>query len=220
MNDHVRKLLALQSGVISRRQVHEAGLQDHDIRRVLRRREWATVYDGVYVDHTGALDWTQRAWAAVLGCWPAALSHESARRGADGPGRHGFDDGGKIHVAVESNRAVRAPNGVTVHRLADLDAKVLWQTSPPRQRIEHAVIDLAAESVHELDAVGHLADAVRARLTTGARLHGARPAVASHGEPFSTPSSMMSRRAHARLSSTATSPASSERTACRQGHAR
>lgn len=32
----------------------------------MRRREWATFHQGVYVDHTGALTWLQSAWAAVL----------------------------------------------------------------------------------------------------------------------------------------------------------
>ena len=44
------------------------------------------VHPGVYVNHTGELTWLQRAWAAVLFAWPAALSHDSALRAADGPG--------------------------------------------------------------------------------------------------------------------------------------
>ena len=41
-------VLRLQSGVIARRQALEAGLQSHDIRRLLRRNEWARVHDGVF----------------------------------------------------------------------------------------------------------------------------------------------------------------------------
>ena len=56
------------------------------------------------------------------------------------------------------------------HRLADLDSKVLWHTSPPRQRIEHAAVDLASLASRDIDAVAYLADAVRARLTTAERI--------------------------------------------------
>lgn len=166
-------LISHQDGVISRAQAFECGAADYDVRRFVRRKDWARVHAGVYVDHTGPLTWQQRAWAAVLSCEPAALCHVSARRAAEGPGRTGHDDGGPIHVAVEVNRAIRAPEGVLIHRLADLDAKVLWNASPPRQRPEEAVIDLAASARREIDAIAHLADAVRARITTTARLQSA-----------------------------------------------
>ena len=48
--------------------------QDADIARMLRRRDLVTVLPGVYVNHTGAQTWEQRAWAAVLYFWPAALT--------------------------------------------------------------------------------------------------------------------------------------------------
>lgn len=139
-------LLRYQDGVISRAQAVEYGAAEHEIRRLLRTNEWARVHPGVYVDHTGPLTWQQRAWAAVLCCQPAALCHESARRAADGPGRAVHDDGSPIHVAVDHSRMPAAPDGVRVHRLADFDAKVLWNASPPRQRPEEAVVDLAASA--------------------------------------------------------------------------
>jgi hypothetical protein len=74
----IAALLALQRGVISRRQVLAAGGVDHEIARLLRRRIWARVHDGVYVDHTGKPSWQQRAWAAVIYYWPAVLDGASA----------------------------------------------------------------------------------------------------------------------------------------------
>lgn len=75
----VRRLLELQHGVISRRQVRSCGGDAHDVRRMIRRREWARVHPGVYVDHTGSATWVQRAQAAVLYAGPrAALDRESA----------------------------------------------------------------------------------------------------------------------------------------------
>jgi hypothetical protein len=61
MNSILARHLALQAGVISRRQALSAGLEPHDVRRLLRRREWALLHPGVYVDHTGTPSWLQRA---------------------------------------------------------------------------------------------------------------------------------------------------------------
>lgn len=173
MNEDVAALLAAQSGVVSRRQALAAGMHDHEVRRLVRRREWARVHDGVFVDHTGPLVWTQRAWAAVLAVAPAALCHGSALRATDGPGRRDQADHGPLHVAVDRKRSVVAPDGVVVHRLAHLDAKVLWHVSPPRLRVEEAVLDLAAEAASDFAAVSRLADAVQSRLTTADRIRAA-----------------------------------------------
>ncbi len=70
----VDDLFEFQHGVISRRQVLDADGSDADIERLVRRREWARVHDGVYVNHTGPLTSFQRAWAALLRHWPAALA--------------------------------------------------------------------------------------------------------------------------------------------------
>lgn len=167
--DDVRELMLRQAGVIARSQARAAGLAAHDIRRLLRRRDWAVAHPGVYVDHTGPLTWLQRSWAAVLLAWPAALCHTSALRAGDLEQRD-HDDGGSVHVAVDRDRSVRAPRGIVVHRLADLDRKTLWNSSPPRLRVEEAALDVAAESATDFDAVAVLADAVQSRRTTPARL--------------------------------------------------
>ena len=60
------ELLALQSGVVSRRQLTGLGVEVHDLQRMLRRRELVRVHPGVFVDHTGSLTWLQRAWVGVL----------------------------------------------------------------------------------------------------------------------------------------------------------
>jgi hypothetical protein len=166
----IDELLTLQDGVIARRQVLAAGRSANDIRRWLRQRRWATVHPGVYVEHTGPLTWRQRAWAAILYAAPAALSHDSAVRAVDGPGRADRRDDDPIHVAVDRTRHFEPPPGVVAHQLAGLPARTLWNVSPPRLRIEEALVDLAAEAPDELRAIGVLADAVRARRTTPARL--------------------------------------------------
>ena len=140
------------------------------MRRLLRRREWAVVHPGVYADHTGALTWVQRAWAAVLTSWPAALCHDSALRALDGPSRLDRLDADVIHVAVDRDRCVRVPPRVVLHRLSHFDERVQLNTSPPRVRVEHAAIDVAAGAVDESRAVAVLAGVVQSRHTTAPRL--------------------------------------------------
>ena len=143
------ELVQRQDGVVARRQVLAAAGSDNDIERLLRQRRWARVHPGVYVGHTGPPTWDQRAWAAVLFFWPAALCRDSV---VD-PGRM------PIHVMVAAHRArVRLP-GVVVHRSRGLDTQVRWNVGPPRQRLEHAVIDVAAAAKDRWGGLAVLAEA-------------------------------------------------------------
>lgn len=172
MESEIARLLVVQSGVISRRQVLAEGCGVHDIRRKVRRREWARLHPGVYVNHTGPPTWEQQAWAAVLAVAPAALSHESAVQAAR---RLGGVRGGDepIHVAVDRRRMVAAPGGVVLHQLAHLDTRVHWNLAPPRVRIEQAVLDVAASATDDFAAIAALASVVQSRQTTAARIRAA-----------------------------------------------
>jgi hypothetical protein len=166
-----REILFRQSGVITRRQLHRCGHSPADLKRMCRRRELVRVAEGVFVDHTGPLTWLQRAWAGVLTAGgSAALFGTSALRAMNGPGLRGHDERGPIHVAVDRHRSVASPNGVVLHRVTRLHAKVLWNMSPPRMRAEEAVLDVAAAASRDADVVAALAAAVQGRLTTADRL--------------------------------------------------
>ncbi|MBB6627191.1 type IV toxin-antitoxin system AbiEi family antitoxin domain-containing protein [Nocardioides sp. KIGAM211] len=167
--DELARILKQQDGVVSRRQVLGTGASEPDLKRMLRRRELTPVHPGTFVEHTGPLTWQQRAWAAVLCCWPAALSHDSAVRAGEGPGRRDRDDS-VIHVAVDRSRHVAAPDGVRLHRTPGFEDRVQWNLGPPRIRFEEAVLDVAAAAGSELDAVAALADACGSRRTTALRL--------------------------------------------------
>lgn len=168
-------LLADQAGVVSRRQLRAAGYVDHDLRRLVRRRELVAVHPGVYVDHTGPPTWQQRAWSAVLLAWPAALHGASAIRADRGPGYRAEEGRAPVHVAIDHSRRVGSVPQVRVHRVVDLDAQVRWNLGPPRQHHEDAVLDVAvrARRTAALDAVAALTDAVNARCTTPDRLRAA-----------------------------------------------
>lgn len=172
-------LLSLQSGVVARRQLTARGVPPHELERMLRRRDLVRVHDGVFLDHTGTPTWLQRAWIGVLIAWPAALAGDSALRAADGPGRAGRDDS-VIHVAVSRDRKVVLPAGYRLHRVSRLPLKVTWNTSPPRIRVEEALIDVADGAPDDFSAISTLADAIQARRTTPTRIRDrldARPRV-------------------------------------------
>jgi hypothetical protein len=156
----VQDLLDVQDGVVSRRQLLERGATDADIRRWLRRKDLARVHPGVFVNHTGTLSWASRSWAAVLYFWPAALARDSVVNRA----------GDVIHVAVDASRRVSRLPGVQVHRLVGFDERVQWNTSPPRVRLEDALLSWAAEASTRSAALVVLSDACRRRITTPARL--------------------------------------------------
>ena len=71
----IDELLAHQSGVVAMRQALDAGLGEREVADRLRTRAWVPLHRGVYLDHAGSPTWLQRAWAAVLLAWPAALCH-------------------------------------------------------------------------------------------------------------------------------------------------
>jgi hypothetical protein len=164
----LRTLLDDQAGVVSRRQATACGLAPHDLARAIRRRELVRLHPGVYLAHTGEPTWLQRAWAGVLLCWPAALSHTSALRAVEGPGGHRQER--VIEVAVDNPRTPIARPGLVVHRLRDLEQRVQWNAGPPRLRYEEAALDVAALARSDFAALAELSRAVQGRRTTAARL--------------------------------------------------
>lgn len=165
----VADVLRHQQDVVARPQALARGMTASDVARKVRRREWVVVHPGVYVAHTGPMTWLQRAWAAVLACWPAALDGRAAMRAHEGPGRR-HADGAAIEVMVSHARRVRAPDGVAVRRDRSFEQRVQWNLSPPRKRYDAAVIELADRAPSDTAAVAILADACGGRRTTAARL--------------------------------------------------
>lgn len=152
----------IQGGVISRRQLRELHAQDHDIRRLVRNRELAVIHPGVYVNHTGNPTWGQRAWAAVLLCWPAALTARSALPK--------LRERAPIEVMVPLRRTVRAPDGVIVRRRARFDGYVDWAAYPPRQLLAEAAIDAAGDAGSVTEAFAMLADLIQTKVVRTASL--------------------------------------------------
>ncbi|MEI5674336.1 MULTISPECIES: hypothetical protein [unclassified Nocardioides] len=153
----VGQLMAEQGGVLARYQALIAGMSDAEVDARVADGAWSTVHPGVYAVHGAPFSWHERAWAGVLACWPAALTHESALRAAEGPGRRGRDES-VVHVAVARGRNVTTPAGVVVHLLHKFDPRVSWESGPPRMRYEEAVVDCAAEAATDDDVRALLLD--------------------------------------------------------------
>jgi len=164
----LRDLIDLQDGVVARRQALAAGMTEGRIRSLLHRRDWVVAHPGVYVTHTGELTWRQRAWVAVLSCWPAGLAARSALRAVEGPGRRDLKDE-IIQVAVDRDRKVSPPAGTELIR-TDRVETVQWHRHPPQVPYEVAVVMVADAAPTDLQAIGWLAEAVGGRRTTGERL--------------------------------------------------
>jgi hypothetical protein len=177
--DLLADLLASQDGVVSRSQAIGVGLQPHDVRRLVRRRDLTPLFPGVFIDHTGVATWVQRAWAGVLACAApggasgrelgAALAGASAMRAADGPGRAGSEDG-PITVAIPRTRRAVALPGVRVVRTFGMEDRVLWNLGPPRMRYDEAALDVALLETGDFAAIGAVSRAVQSRHTTALRM--------------------------------------------------
>lgn len=166
-HERVASILRHQDGVVGRRRVLECGGSDDDIARLLRRRQWARILSGVYVDHTGPPTWRQRAWAGVLYHRPAALAGASALRAA---GLDRATEPRGIELAVQWPRRVVDPSGYCTTTIADFDGLALRNLSPPRVRLERAALQVAARSASEDAAVAVLGDVCQQRFSTPGRL--------------------------------------------------
>lgn len=165
--DELTRLARRQAGVFSRRQVLALGLDEVHVERMLRRREWVRVHDGVYVDHTGPPSRRQREWAALLRYPGSVLDGGTALAAA---GVAGHDAGARVELAVPHGRHVRGGGGIVVRQLRCFEQAALVAASPPRLRVEHAALVVASAAADEDGAVAVLADVVREGATTAARL--------------------------------------------------
>lgn len=165
--DELARLVRRQAGVLSRQQVLSSGLDDVAIERLVRRREWTRLSDGVFVDHTGPLSRRQREWAALLRYQGSVLAGGSSL-GASG--LSGPDHRADVELAVRHGRRLSPPPGITVVQLRCFERAALPHASPPRLRVEHAALLVASAAMREDEAVAVLADVVREGATTTARL--------------------------------------------------
>ena len=161
----VRALLHRQDGVVSRRQLLSLGLGDNDIEVLLRRRELEAAARGVYRWRGASSSWSATVWAAVLRYAPAAASGRTCLALHDLAPPPSL-----VEVVVAAGRRVSGEPGIRVQRSRLFGEVALLDHHPPRVRLEHATLEVAATISDERRLVALVTDVVRSRRTTSSRL--------------------------------------------------
>lgn len=157
----IGELAARQHGVVSRRQLLDAGVSDRAMERRLASGHLVRLHRGVYAVGHAQLRREGRWLAAVLAAGPGAvLSHRGAAA------LHGIRESRAIEVATTRRVAVR---GVLIHRTTRLDADdVTIRSGVPVTTLPRTLVDLAGtltpeqlrKLVREADRAGRLDAAV------------------------------------------------------------
>ncbi len=155
-----------QAGIISRRQLLDAGFTSQMIATRLERQRWQMLYRGVYAAFSGPPPRDSWLWAAVLGAGPGAvLSHQTAAE------LHGLMDAPAeaIYVTVPSTRRVTS-RGLVVRISSRVDEARQPNREPPRTTVEETVLDLTQLASTFDELCGWITRACGRRLTTEERL--------------------------------------------------
>ncbi len=165
-----QEMVAIQCGVISRKQALGFGLSADTVDWLIRSERWRTLQRGVYSVFTGDPSREAVLWAAVHRAGPdAVLSHQTAAelfRVTDA-------QSSLIHITIPVGRHVAAIPGLVIHRSARLAQARHPALLPPRTRIEETVLDLAHQALTFDTAFNAACAACQRGLTTADRLVGA-----------------------------------------------
>jgi very-short-patch-repair endonuclease len=148
-----------QHDVVSRKQWLLAGGSLAELRRRLRRRDWTTVFPGVYFMHRAQPPQSAQDLAALLYAGDdAAWCHETAaaRWGLVSPTGRNLS-----HVLVPWPRRVRRQPGLAVHSSTGV-RRLAPGLSPPRVTAAHATLDRVDGCATLDDAYALTADSCQA----------------------------------------------------------
>ena len=167
----LRRIIAEQAGVVSRRQVLCAGVSRNAIVSKVNHGLWQRLHPGVYGAFTGALSWEVRLWAAVLYAGPGALlSHETAAEVLGLAGR----TCPVIQVTIPATRRVRPPDGVAIHHSSfDYPRWRPQRGIPPHTFYAETIVDLAAAADNLDDVVAGVSRGIARHLVSEAQLKAA-----------------------------------------------
>ncbi|MDT3446382.1 MULTISPECIES: hypothetical protein [unclassified Pseudofrankia] len=156
--------------MVSRRQALGRGITDGQVEANIAAKRWVRVFPGVFATFSGPLPREAQLWAVLLRAGPGAmLSHDTAAELVGLLER----PSPTIHVTVSYHRTPTPVPGVRFHRATRADLIRHPVRTPPQTRTEETVIDLTQCSRTLDDAIGWLARAVGARVTTASRLESA-----------------------------------------------
>ena len=164
----LRRIIAEQAGVVSRRQVLGAGVSRNTIVSKVDHGLWQRLHPGVYGTFTGPLSWEAGLWAAVLYAGPGALlSHETAAEILGLTSRRCP----VIHVTIPASRRVRPPQGIAIHHSSfDYPRWRPQRGIPPHTFYAETIVDLAAAADNLDDVVSWLSRGIARNLVNEAQL--------------------------------------------------
>ena len=153
----LRRLAALQDGVISREQAIGHGFGESAIRRVVRQGVWRRISPGIYLTATlEQIPWPALAWAGVL------IGGDAARVGGIAAAHlHGLvpEPPSRLQILVRASGAVPKVTGPWDFRRERPAARLpTTGGSPPRLSIEDTVLDLIDDPECDARAGNQLGD--------------------------------------------------------------
>jgi putative AbiEi antitoxin of type IV toxin-antitoxin system len=167
----LRRVIAEQAGVVSRRQLLRAGVSRTTIDSKHKRGLWQQIHPGVYGTFTGTAAREAHLWAAALYAGPGALlSHETAAEVL------GLTDRRcpVIQVTIPASRRVRPPEGMAIHR-SNFDYPA-WRPQrgiPPHTFYAETILDLVAAADNLDDVVAWVSQGIARNLVSEAQLKSA-----------------------------------------------
>lgn len=137
------------------------------IRQAVSTGRWRVLADGVYATFSGPVQPDALVWAAILRAGPGAAAGPRTTLwlvGAVDRPPMTFD------VVIPAKRQVRGVQPFRVLRRSGLSVAVHPTASPPRLRVEEAVLDVADELDRPDQVVDLVIRVIQRRLTTAGRL--------------------------------------------------
>ena len=158
---------ARQAGIVSRRQLSNAGIRPDYGRDQVRAHRWQRVHPRVYATFTGPLPRDAQIWAALLYAGDGAtVSHETAAE------LWGLLDeqSVQLHVTIPVNRRVANLAEVQIHYAHRLAESRHPTRVPPVTTVEHTVLDLIDQATSVEQVLTWVTRACQRRRTTPERL--------------------------------------------------
>jgi hypothetical protein len=165
----VTSLAQNQAGIVSRRQLLDLGLSPAQARACVDTRRWRRLGTGVYATFTGPISPLASLWIALLRAGPGAVAGPQTSLWLMGL----LDElPSTIDIDIPQARRVRtgATDGVAVRRCSSLEQARHPIASPPRLRVEPAVVDATSLASRPEQVIDVVLRAIQRRMTTPSRL--------------------------------------------------
>ncbi len=163
----VREIAEPQGGVVSRDQLRESGISDHEVLAHVGAGRWRPVHSQSVAVHTGPLPVLGTHWAAAFEAGPRGCLDGTSALIAGGLEHYNED---VVRVSVPRGVLVRRAVGIDVRQTRRLRAGDVEQSGVPRTRPHVAGVRGALWARSDKQATLVLTMVVQQRMTTPERL--------------------------------------------------